>query len=384
MEKIKCGIVGMGYVSANQIDGIRRLGYVEIAGAVDVDYNLARKKADKYYIPKCYRSIDEMLQDDEIRVIHNCTPNYLHKEINEKVIKAGRHIFSEKPLCKTSSESEELLKLLRANPGIVAGVDFVYRMNPLVLEMRDRVRKGEIGRPKLIHGSYLQDWLLYDTDYNWRMDSKVSGKSRCIADIGAHWMDLVQFITDSRIVKVSADLVTTIPVRKKPLGQVEAFSKNTSTQYEDKAVDTEDYGAVLFEMDNGVHGVFCSSEVSAGRKCAISFEIDGEKSSLYWNQEGADQMWMGFRDRPNQQIIRDPNSAPEDIREYYSLPAGHPEGHNDAMANIMRSFYGFIRDNKQIGRDACEFATFEEGHYMMKLIEAILESSQTKQWVSVI
>lgn len=382
MQKIKCAILGMGYVSGNQIDALRRVGFVDIIGVVDINHELAKQKAEKYFIPRCYTTVEDMLADDEIQVVHNCTPNYLHKEINEKVIKAGKHIFSEKPLCKNSKESEELIKLLQKNPKIVAGVDFVYRMNPLVLEMREKVRSGEIGKPRLVYGSYLQDWLLYDTDYNWRMDSNISGKSRCVADIGSHWMDLAQFITDGRIIDVCADLLTAIPVRKSPKGQVEAFTVNTNTEYESKVIDTEDYGAIMFKMDNGIHGTYCCSEISAGRKCAISIEIAGEKASMYWNQEDADKMWVGYKDKPNQHIIRDPNFMSENAKQYTLLPAGHPEGHNDAMASIMKSYYAFIRDGKEPRKDKCNFATFEDGHYSMKLVEAILESNESKQWVS--
>ena len=383
MYKIKCAIVGMGYVSVNQIDALRRVGFVDIIGALDVNYELSKKKAEKYYIPKCYTTVEEMLADDEVQVVHNCTPNYLHKEINEKAIKAGKHIFAEKPLCKNSKESEELLRLLQVNPKIVAGVDFVYRMNPLVLAMREKILAGDIGKPRLVHGSYLQDWLLYETDYNWRMDSEISGKSRCVADLGSHWMDLVQFITGGRITDVCSDLVTAIPVRKSPVGQVEAFSVNTNVDYENKTIDTEDYGAIMFKMDNGIHGIYCCSQVSAGRKCALSMEIDGEKASLYWNQEEADQMWMGFKDKPNEHIMRNPNFMPDNIKQYTYLPAGHPEGHNDAMANIMKSYYSFIRDGKVPGKDKCDFATFEDGHYSVKLVEAILKSNECRQWTAI-
>jgi predicted dehydrogenase len=383
MEKIQCAIVGMGYVSVNQIDAIRRVGFVEIAGCVDINPGLARLKAEKYHIPKCYETVEEMLEDAEIQVVHNCTPNYLHKEINEKVIKAGKHIFSEKPICKTSVESGELLELVKQNPQIVAGVNFVYRMNPLVLDMREKIKSGAIGKPRLVHGSYLQDWLLDETDYNWRMEPEISGKSRCVADIGSHWMDLVQFVTGGKITEVCADMVTTIPVRKAPIGQVEAFSVNTGVQYEDKVIQTEDYASVLFKMDNGIHGVYCCSQVSAGRKCAFSVEIDGEKSSIYWNQEEADKMWIGHKDGNNEHVMRNPNFMPDSIKPYTYLPAGHPEGHNDAMANNMKAFYGFIRDGRVQGRDQCDFATFEEAHYSMKLIEAILDSSEKKQWIKV-
>jgi predicted dehydrogenase len=383
MSRIKAGIIGMGFIGVSHIEAIRRIGFAELVAVADVNYELAKKKADECYIPKCYRKVEELLADPEIQVVHNCTPNNLHKEVNEKVIRAGKHIFSEKPLAKSSDQSASMLRLLSENKHIVHGVNFNYRMNPLVQEMKHKVKNGEIGVPKLVHGSYLQDWLLYETDYNWRIELEINGPSRCIADIGSHWMDAVQTIMGAKITEVCADLVTTIPVRKKAKGQVETFSVNANAEYEDKEVKTEDWGAVLIKLDNGAHGVFCASEVSAGRKCFLNFEIDGSKASLYWNQETADQMWMGFRDRDNSLVVRNPNLMAPEARQYTYLAAGHPEGWNDAMKNNVQSFYQFIKDGKNIGKDPCDFATFEEGHYLIKLTEAILKSNETKQWVKI-
>lgn len=383
MSRIKAGIIGMGFIGVSHIEAIRRIGFAELIAVADVNYGLAEKKAEEFYIPKCYRTVEELLADPEIQVVHNCTPNNLHMEVNEKIIKAGKHVFSEKPLARSSKESASMLELLNRNKNIVNGVNFIYRMNPLVQEMKYKIENGEIGIPKLVHGSYLQDWLLFETDYNWRIEPEFSGPSRCVADIGSHWMDAVQTVTGAKITEVCADLVTTIPVRKKAKGQVETFSVNINAEYENKEVKTEDWGAVLIKLDNGMHGVFCSSEVSAGRKCFLNFEIDGTKGSLYWNQETADQMWMGFRDRDNSLIMRNPNLMAPDSRQYTYLAAGHPEGWNDAMRNNVFSFYRFIREGRVMGKDPCDFATFEEGHYLIKLTEAILKSNENRQWVKV-
>jgi len=383
MSRIKAGIIGMGFIGVSHIDSIRRIGFADLAAVADVNYDLAKKKADEYYIPKCYRTVDELLADPEIQVVHNCTPNNLHMEVNEKIIKAGKHVFSEKPLARSSQESASMLKLLDATPGIVSGMNFCYRMNPLVQDMKHKVKNGEIGDVKLVHGSYLQDWLLFETDYNWRIEPEINGPSRCMADIGSHWMDAVQTVTGAKITEVCADLVTTIPVRKKAKGQVETFSTNANAEYEDKVIKTEDWGAVLVKLDNGAHGVFCASEVSAGRKCRLDLEIDGTKSSLYWNQEMADQMWMGFRDTDNRLVMRNPQLMAPDARQYTYLAAGHPEGWNDAMRNNVYSFYKYIRDGKVMGKDPCDFATFDDGHYIIKLTEAILKSNETRQWVKV-
>lgn len=381
MQKIKVGLIGMGYISDSHIDAIRRIGSLEIVGVTDINYNLANQKAQKYSIPKCYRTVDELLSDDKIISVHNCTPNNLHFEINKKVIESGKHIFSEKPLTMESSQSRELINLLKAKPKIVAAVNFLYRMNPLVQEMRQKVKNGDIGKPILVHGSYLQDWLLYDTDYNWRVEKELGGASRAIADIGSHWIDSVQTVLNDRITKVCADLSTIYEIRKRQKGQVETFSLAKDGEYEERKVDTEDYGAVLFKMESSMNGVFYVSQVSAGRKCYLNFEIDGTKSSMYWNQESADWMWAGFRDKYNEQVMRNPNLIPEGAGKFTSLASGHPEGWNDAQRNNIKSFYDFIISTEKKEPD---FATFKDAYYIQKVVEAIIESYNTKKWVKVL
>jgi len=383
MTKIKCAVVGMGFISSFHIDAIRRVGFVEVTAITDVNYNLAKKKAEKYNIPKCYKNVDELLADPDISVVHNCTPNNLHFDINKKIISAEKHVFSEKPLALNSKESIGLLDALKKNSKVVAGVNFLYRMNPLVQEMKTKVKNGAVGKPVLVHGSYLQDWLLYDTDYNWRIEKSLGGASRCISDIGSHWMDAVQTVLSDKIVEVCSDLATVHSIRKKPKTQVETFATVTGIEYEERKVDTEDYGAVMFKMQSGIHGVFYVSEVSAGRKCHFNFEIDGTKASMYWNQETCDWMWMGYRDKYNKQVMRNPNLMAKEVREYTALAAGHPEGWNDAQRNNIYSFYKYIVDCKKPEKDTTDFATFKEAHYIIKLTEAILESNKTKRWVKV-
>lgn len=383
MRRLKAGVIGTGFIGVCHMEAIRRIGFAELVAITDINYELAKRRAEEYYVPKCYKTIDELLADDEIDVIHNCTPNNLHMEINEKIIKAGKHVFSEKPLARNSEESERLLQILKDNKNIVHGVNFNYRMNPLVQEIKNKVKANEIGKPILVHGSYLQDWLLFNTDYNWRIDPEICGASRCIADIGTHWMDTVQTVTGAKIIEVCADLFTAIPIRKKPKEVVETFGISKSMEYEEIEVKTEDYGAVLFKMDNGVRGVFYVSQVSAGRKCYLNFEIDGTKSSIYWNQETPDYMWMGYRDKDNSIVMRNPNFMTPEARQYTYLAAGHPEGWNDALKNNIYSFYKFIIDGKSLDKDTPDFATFQDGHYLIKLTEAILKSNEIRQWVKV-
>ena len=383
MERIKAGIIGTGYIGASHIEALRRIGFADCVAVADVNTELAKQKADAWCIPKCYDSVDALINDPEIAVVHNCTPNNLHREINEKIIRKGKHIFSEKPLAMNSGEAESMLRLLEEHKEVIHGVNYCYRMYPMVREMKARFDKGEMGKPLLAHGSYLQDWLLFETDYNWRIEPEISGASRCVSDIGTHWMDAVQFVLGAKITEVCADLVTVFPVRKKPAAQVETFSTAASEEYEEKQVVTEDYGAVMFKMSNGISGVFHVSQVSAGYGCGITVEIDGTKCSYRWNQEEGDRMWVGYRDRDNCLALRNPGTIDKSVLPFTHLAKGHPEGWNDAETGAIFAFYDFIRRGCKIGEDETAFATFAEGAYEVKLVEAILESSKNRGWVKV-
>ena len=383
MENIKVGIIGMGFIGATHIDTLRRIGGVELVAVADVNEAAARKKAEEYGIPKVYGNVDDLIQDPEIQVIHNCTPNHMHLEINEKIIRAGKHVFSEKPLAKDAAESAKMVELLQEYPNTVAGVNFCYRMNALVQDAKNRIAKGEIGKPYLVHGSYLQDFLLFETDYNWRVEPEYAGISRCIGDIGSHWMDLAQTLVNSRITEVCANTVIALPIRKKPKTQVETFSTNTNVEYEDREVKTEDYAGVLLKFANGASGVFQCSEISAGRKNFIDIEVDGSQASYHWQHEMSDHMWKGNRDTNNEEIIRNPNFMTPEARQYARLAAGHPEGWNDAFRNNLEAYYGFIRAGKRPGVDPADFATFEDGHYIMRLTEAIIKSGKERRWVAI-
>lgn len=383
MRKIKVGIIGMGFIGVSHIEAIRRIGNLELAAVADENYELAKRKADEYGVPLCYRTADELIADPEIDVVHNCTPNHLHLPINAKIIKAGKHVFSEKPLGKTSQESQQMLDLLAEYPDCVAGVNFCYRMNALMQDAKNRIAAGELGKIFLIHGSYLQDWLLFETDYNWRIEPEISGESRAVGDIGSHWMDTAQVLAGCKITEVCANVVTALPTRKKPSKPVESFAINTDVETVDVPVRTEDYAGVLVKFENGASGVFQCSQISAGRKCFIDIEVDGSAASLQWQHQTSDRMWKGNRDKNNEEILRNPNLMTQDARKYTYLSAGHPEGWNDAFKNNLSAFYAYIREGKKRGFDPCDFATFEDGHYMMKLIEAIMLSGRERRWVKV-
>ena len=380
MKKIKVGIIGMGYIGESHIEAVRRIGLCDLYAIADTNSQLAKAKAEYYGIEKCYSDIEELLADPEIDAVHNCTPNFLHMEINRKIIESGKHLLSEKPLCTTYDEAQSLVELKKKHPDSVAGVNFNYRLNPMVQEMKYRIRKGDLGEIRLMTGSYQQDWLLYDTDYSWRLEPEIAGNSCAIADIGSHWMDAVQHITGHKITEVMADLKTVIPIRKKPKQQVETFTSKVAKEFEEVEVKNEEYGAVMFRTDKGASGVYHVSEVAAGHGCYFNIELNGSKASYRWNQEENDRLWIGQRDGDNSYAIRNPNIISSEVKPYTQLAMGHPEGWNDAFKGNIYSFYKYICSGKT---DEPIFSTLEQAAYIVKLTEAIIRSNKEQKWIRV-
>lgn len=385
MRRIKTAVIGSGFMGGAHIEAIQRIGGVDVIAIASDDKTGASELQSKYDIPKYYEDWQEVMKDDEVEVIHNCTPNFLHFEINKAAIEVGKHILSEKPLTLTAKESEELLTLLK-NKNVVNGINFNYRFYPLVQNARVEIEKGNLGDIYLVHGNYLQDWLYYDTDYNWRLETELSGNSRAIADIGSHWCDTVQFVIGQKITHVFANLVTIHKKRKKPAKQVATFKGKEelgSTEYQEIEINTEDAGSVLIQFENGTQGVFTVSQVSAGRKNHFSFEIDGSKKAISWNQERPNEMWVGYREKPNEILIKDPALIDESVRKYASYPGGHPEGYPDGPKNLFANFYQFIRKGKNPQKEKSDFPTFADGHIENKIVEAILKSNKEQMWIEV-
>ncbi len=384
MDKIKVGIIGMGYIGETHLETLQRLPDVEVAAIADANGDLALRKSREWGIKHCYDQVDGLLEEAKVQVVHNCTPNHMHLDISRRVIGAGKHIFSEKPLACTVEEAAELTSLLKAHPSVVGGVNFCYRMYPLIQELRARVLAGEIGRPRLISGSYLQDWLLYDTDYNWRVEKRYGGRSRCVADIGAHWIDLAQYIMGAKITEVCADTLTAHAVRKKPDQISGTFKAAADGEHVTNVqVDTEDYAGILLRFDNGARGLMHCSQVSPGRKCFIDLEIDGERAAFHWNHEHPNHMWKGKRDEQNQLFMRNPQMMPGQAARYSSLGAGHAEGWNDALKNNLTAFYRLIRQGRRPGDASWDFASFDEAEYIIRVTEAIMDSAAKRCWVAV-
>ena len=379
MQNIKAAVVGAGFIGPVHVEALRRLG-VTITGILGCDQAESNSAQQALGLPKAYRDLDEILTDDSVHSVHLAVPNLLHYEFAKRALEAGKHVMCEKPLAMNSTESAELVELAKSKP-LAAGVCYNIRYYPLNLEAREIVARGEMGKVYAINGSYVQDWLLYDTDYNWRVLAEQGGALRAIADIGTHWMDLVLSITGLEVEEVFADLKTVHEVRNRPTGEVETFSGKTAAKVETEPVDitTEDYGAVLFRLAGGARGTLHVSQVTAGRKNCLRWEISGEKCALAFNSESPNELWIGRRDKPNELMLRDPALVSDVPRGFINYPGGHNEGFPDAFKQCFRSFYQSIA----AGPDAVAmYPTFEEGHREVVLCEAILKSHQEQCWVS--
>ncbi len=380
---IKAGIIGTGFIGPAHVEAARRLGNVEIVAVAEANQELADAKAEAMSIPNAYGDYKQMLADDAIQVVHNCTPNHLHFEINKDILAAGKHVISEKPLAMNTEQSSELVKLAEESNKICA-VNFNYRFYPLIQHARAMVEAGDVGDVYAIHGSYLQDWLFYNTDWNWRLQPEMSGDSRAVADIGSHWCDLLQFICGQSITRVMADLRTVHPTRMKPKKEVETYAGKVlkPEDYEEQPINTEDYASVLFELSGGAHGVFTVSQVSAGRKNRLYFEIDGSNCALSWDQESPNEMWIGYRDKANELLAKDPSLLHQDAREYAHYPGGHPEAYPDGPKNLFRNVYRAVAEGGSIPSNP-DWSTFLDGHKEVAICEAILASDKAKSWTDV-
>ncbi|MGA2111644.1 MAG: Gfo/Idh/MocA family oxidoreductase [Anaerolineales bacterium] len=384
MDTIKAGVIGAGFVGPLHVEALRRLGGVEVLGLADEDEDLARRKAEALWIPRHYGNWRDLVNDPDIQVVHVCTPNYLHFEINQAVIEAGKPIVSEKPLATTSEGSRELLHRIE-KAEIPNEVCFTYRMYPVIQQMQAMVGRGEIGQPWIVWGAYLQDWLFAQTDYNWRMDPETSGPSRATADIGSHWCEIAQFVTGQRIASVSAQFGVVHPTRMKPRLTLEAFANvgQDIAECDEVPITTEDYAAVLVKFSGGAIGTFSVSQVSAGRKNHILLEVNGSRCSLAWNHEDAERLWIGNRDGPSHSILRDPALFHPSAREFCHYPAGHPEGYVSGFRNLFQAFYACLRSGRRWGQDKPNFPTFWEGHRSMLILDAIIRSARENRWVEV-
>ncbi len=379
---IRVGIAGTGFIGPVHLEALRR-NNIQVVGLAEANAELAAKKAADLGIKTAYDGYEDMLADTNIDVVHLATPNYLHYPQAKAALEAGKHVVCEKPLATTSEESADLVRIAKET-GKVNVINFNIRFYPMVHQARSMVQNGEIGDLFILQGSYLQDWLLLPTDWNWRLEPDLGGTLRAVGDIGSHWLDLVSFITGLKVKEVFADFKTFHPIRKKPLEELETFTGKmlTPDDYEDKPIKTEDYASILLHYENGVHGVLTVSQVSSGRKNRISFEINGSKSSLSWNGERPNELWIGQRSGPNQVMMKDPSLLSPEALATTSYPGGHNEGFPDTFKQLYNKVYSYILAGDYAAKP--DFPTFADGHYEQVLCEAIETSAKESRWVDVI
>ncbi len=365
----------MGKVHA---ENVRRLGNVEIAAVVGSRPERAQQFADAFSIPIATANLEDVLNNSEIAAVHICTPNVDHFPQSLAAIQAGKAVLCEKPLTLDVAEAKQLVEAAAAKNAVNC-VQHNLRYYPVVQQIRQMIAAGDLGDILIVQGTYSQDWLLYETDWNWRLDSKENGKLRVMGDIGSHWMDMIQHLTGQNITAVCADLATFYEQRKRPKGSVETFSgkKASDTEYESFSVDTEDFGVVMLRLGAKARGVFTVSQMSAGRKNRFFFEIFGTKSGVAWNQEQPDTLWIGHRNEPNQIIIKDASLFYPAAAGFADLPGGHSEGYDDSHKQVFKRFYAKVADPSA----PVDYPTFADGLHGMQLLEKVAESSAKRAWV---
>jgi predicted dehydrogenase len=355
LRVLNAGVIGFGFIGEVHVRAIRASsGIVQsIAAKTLTEAQIVATRMD---IPKAV-TIEEMISDPDIDVIHICTPNVFHAELSALVINAGKNVICEKPFAITLPEAEYLSNLVVENK-VIATVPFIYRFHPIVREARSRISK--LKEPlNLLHGYYLQDWLSLETTVNWRIDPKLGGPSRTFADIGIHWCDLMEFVTGHRITAVNAQFM-------------KVFSSRGNQQ-----IDTEDGATMIFRTDKGAQGSLVLSQVSAGRKNKLWFSFESPTESFVFDQEAPEGLWIGGLDS-NQTVMRGSPAEAEEAKPYSFLPAGHAQGFQDCFNSFIADSYRAIGGAKVEG-----LPTFADGLRAAQLTNAVIKSSKSEKWVEV-
>ena len=377
ITEIGAAVVGTGFIGVVHVEALRRLG-VQVHGVVGSSRERAASRSRELGLPPAYETFQAMLDDPRVEVVHVTSPNHLHLEHAKAALEAGKHVVCEKPLAMTSAQSAELLELAE-RCGRVHAVNFNIRFYPTNQHVHGMVARGELGEIRLVSGHYLQDWLLLDTDWNWRLEPELGGDLRAVSDIGSHWMDLTTFLTGRRIEAVMADLTTFIKTRRQPMGPLQTFATERSASTVPRQIRTEDAATILLRYEGGARGALTVSQVSPGRKNSLVFEIDGSQSAAGWNSERPDELWIGHRGRTNELLLRDPALLNDEGRRATSLPGGHTEGFADTFKALYAAVYRAVAD----GRPHSGYPTFADGHDEMLVCEAVARSSREGRWIEV-
>jgi predicted dehydrogenase len=372
---LSAGVVGTGFIGTVHVEALRRLG-VEVVGVV----GSSPERAGAKKLAPVIDSYERLLDDGRIDVVHLTTPNHLHYAQVKQALEAGKHVVCEKPLAMTSDQSAELLDEAQRS-GLVHCTNFNIRFYPQVQQARALVADAAVGAVWNVHGGYLQDWLLLPTDWNWRLEPEKGGALRAVADIGSHWLDLVQFVTGMRVESLLADLATAIPVRQRPARELETFAAAEDVEREDAEMTTEDLAHILLRFEDETRGSLVVSQVSAGRRNSLRFEVDGSKGALAWDSERNEELWLGHRGKPNELLPRDPTLFAPGARQRTGLPAGHAEGFAETFKELYRAVYSAVAAGAP--PEEPDYPTFADGHWENVLGDAVALSNRERRWVEV-
>ena len=365
MERIKTAVIGLGFIGAAHVDALKRIPGVDVVAVVN--RHGAAETAEKLDVPAAFADYREMIEVCKPDCIHICTPNSSHKEIALYAIERGIHVVCEKPVARDTAEAEEMLEAAEKK-GVVHAINLHNRFYPAMHQLRGMIRRGDLGRILMVHGTYLQDCFLCDTDFNWRMIAKNSGNTRVIADIGSHWIDLAEHVTGLKVTEVLAETQCAYPQRKRktPEGIVETD------------IDTEDSAMFLLRFENGVIGSAVASQMVAGKKNQTAITVSGTESAAWWDSEQISDLHLGYRNEPNRLLTKDPALMLADTTPIVAYPGGHVEGFPDAFRQNFTAIYNAIRDQESERR----FATFADGVHQMKVLDALSRSAKSGEWVS--
>jgi predicted dehydrogenase len=376
---LRVAIAGTGFIGEVHARSARLAGAALVAVAASTP-DRGSAAAVRLGAARAYDDALALAIAADVDVVHICTPNHLHADLAEAALAEGKHVICEKPLA-TDPPTARRLVALASEAGRVAAVPFVYRFYPLVREARARIASGSVGPLRLMHGAYLQDWLATEDDDNWRVDPDLSGASRAFADIGAHWCDLVEFVTGDRLASVCAQTETVVPERVRAAG-AHAFAVPggvTAPTAERRTVATEDIALVQFRTDGGVAGSLVVSQVSPGRKNGLRFEIAGSEATVAFHQEEPESLWIGRR-AASEVVVRDPAHLDPAAAPYAVLPPGHPQGYADCFDAFVADTYRAIRSG---GAAVDGLPTFADGARATEITDAVLRSARAGTWEEV-
>jgi predicted dehydrogenase len=378
LSKIGAAVIGTGFIGTVHIQALRRLG-VKVVGVLGSSPERTASRAGDLGVGKSYRSLEELLKDLEVKVVHVTSPNHLHFNQVKQILNAGRHVVCEKPLAMNSTQSGEMVKLAKQS-GLITAVCYNVRFYPLNQQARGMVQADELGDVRFVTGHYHQDWLAKTTDWNWRLETDEGGALRSVGDIGTHWLDLTSFITGLRVTSLMAELTTFITERQKPKGPVETFAQIKGAT-ETRKISTDDAAIIMLKYNNGARGAMSSSQINVGRKNSLQWDIAGSAASAAWDSETPDHLWIGHRDAPNQIMQRAGSPMNNLGTAAASLPGGHVEGFADSFFALFRQVYGDVAAGKRAPQST--YASFDDGHHEMLIFDAVLKSAKTGTWVNV-